>query len=126
MSEAVISCHPLRVSRNSPAQQVQGHLHSERSNALAIAQKLPVCHRTAGSIGQTHVHHAYRDLVVGDIGTGRARDGQRVGGIGATAGAQGHFCMMMRGVEKQHSGAMTSAMLGASGIAKIRATSSCR
>ncbi len=24
-----------------------------------------------------------------------------------------HFCMMMRGVEKQHSGAMTSAMLGA-------------
>jgi hypothetical protein len=23
-----------------------------------------------------------------------------------------HFCMMMRGVEKQHSGAMTSAMLG--------------
>ena len=25
-----------------------------------------------------------------------------------------HFCMMMRGVEKQHSGAITSAMLGAS------------
>ena len=24
-----------------------------------------------------------------------------------------HFCMMMRGVEKQHSGAMTSTMLGA-------------
>jgi GTP cyclohydrolase I len=24
-----------------------------------------------------------------------------------------HFCMMMRGVEKQHSGAVTSAMLGA-------------
>ncbi len=24
-----------------------------------------------------------------------------------------HFCMMMRGVEKQHSGAITSAMLGA-------------
>jgi GTP cyclohydrolase I len=24
-----------------------------------------------------------------------------------------HLCMMMRGVEKQHSGAMTSAMLGA-------------
>jgi GTP cyclohydrolase I len=23
-----------------------------------------------------------------------------------------HFCMMMRGVEKQHSGATTSAMLG--------------
>ena len=26
-----------------------------------------------------------------------------------------HFCMMMRGVEKQHSGTVTSAMLGASG-----------
>ena len=24
-----------------------------------------------------------------------------------------HFCMMMRGVEKQHSGTVTSAMLGA-------------
>jgi GTP cyclohydrolase I len=24
-----------------------------------------------------------------------------------------HFCMMMRGVEKQHSGTITSAMLGA-------------
>jgi len=24
-----------------------------------------------------------------------------------------HFCMMMRGVQKQHSGAVTSAMLGA-------------
>ena len=32
-------------------------------------------------------------------------------GVGVIAEAQ-HFCMMMRGVEKQHSGAMTSAMLG--------------
>ncbi len=33
-------------------------------------------------------------------------------GVGVIAEAR-HFCMMMRGVEKQHSGAVTSAMLGA-------------
>ena len=33
-------------------------------------------------------------------------------GMGVVCEAR-HFCMMMRGVEKQHSGAMTSAMLGA-------------
>jgi GTP cyclohydrolase IA len=33
-------------------------------------------------------------------------------GVGVIAQAK-HFCMMMRGVEKQHSGAVTSAMLGA-------------
>ena len=32
-------------------------------------------------------------------------------GVGVICDAR-HFCMMMRGVEKQHSGAMTSAMLG--------------
>jgi GTP cyclohydrolase I len=31
-----------------------------------------------------------------------------------------HFCMMMRGVEKQHSGATTSAMLG--GFRKNKST----
>jgi GTP cyclohydrolase I len=33
-------------------------------------------------------------------------------GVGVVCEAR-HFCMMMRGVEKQHSSAMTSAMLGA-------------
>ena len=33
-------------------------------------------------------------------------------GVGVICEAR-HFCMMMRGVEKQHSGAMTSAMMGA-------------
>ena len=38
-------------------------------------------------------------------------------GVGVICEAR-HFCMMMRGVEKQHSGAMTSAMLGAFRIRK--------
>jgi GTP cyclohydrolase I len=33
-------------------------------------------------------------------------------GVGVVCEAR-HLCMMMRGVEKQHSGAITSAMLGA-------------
>ena len=33
-------------------------------------------------------------------------------GVGVICEAR-HFCMMMRGVEKQHSGAVTSSMLGA-------------
>jgi GTP cyclohydrolase I len=33
-------------------------------------------------------------------------------GVGVICEAR-HFCMMMRGVEKQHSGAMTSSMMGA-------------
>jgi GTP cyclohydrolase I len=33
-------------------------------------------------------------------------------GVGVVCEAR-HFCMMMRGVEKQHSGTTTSAMLGA-------------
>jgi GTP cyclohydrolase I len=38
-------------------------------------------------------------------------------GVGVICEAR-HFCMMMRGVEKQHSGAMTSAMLGAFRVGK--------
>jgi GTP cyclohydrolase I len=40
------------------------------------------------------------------------QDAVRPLGVGVICEAR-HFCMMMRGVEKQHSGAMTSAMLGA-------------
>jgi GTP cyclohydrolase IA len=40
------------------------------------------------------------------------RDVLKPKGVGVICEAR-HFCMMMRGVEKQHSGAVTSAMLGA-------------
>ena len=46
-------------------------------------------------------------------------------GVGVICEAR-HLCMMMRGVEKQHSGAVTSAMLGAFRSAKKPATNSCR
>jgi len=39
------------------------------------------------------------------------RDVLGAAGVGVVAEAR-HFCMMMRGVEKQHSGALTSSMLG--------------
>ena len=38
-------------------------------------------------------------------------EGARPQGVGVICEAR-HFCMMMRGVEKQHSGTVTSAMLG--------------
>ncbi len=47
----------------------------------------------------TQVAEAIRDIV-------------RPRGVGVICEAR-HFCMMMRGVEKQHSGTVTSAMLGA-------------
>ena len=44
---------------------------------------------------------------------GDHRGGHRLrSGVGVVCEAR-HLCMMMRGVEKQHSGAVTSAMLGA-------------
>ena len=46
-------------------------------------------------------------------------------GVGVICEAR-HFCMMMRGVEKQHSGTVTSAMLGAFRTNKETATSCCR
>ena len=35
-------CSTLRASRDAAAQQVQGHLYGEGTDALAIAEELPV------------------------------------------------------------------------------------
>ena len=60
----------------------------------AFARRLQIQERLTQQIAQT-IHDAIEPQGVGVICEAR------------------HFCMMMRGVEKQHSGAMTSAMLGA-------------
>ncbi|MDE3166176.1 MAG: GTP cyclohydrolase I FolE [Acidobacteriota bacterium] len=59
-----------------------------------FARRLQIQERLTQEVAQT-LQEAVRPLGVGVICEAR------------------HFCMMMRGVEKQHSGAMTSAMLGA-------------
>lgn len=59
-----------------------------------FARRLQIQERMTQQIAQT-LHEALEPLGVGVISEAR------------------HFCMMMRGVEKQHSGAVTSAMLGA-------------
>jgi GTP cyclohydrolase IA len=59
-----------------------------------FARRLQIQERMTQEIAQT-IQHVLDPLGVGVICEAR------------------HFCMMMRGVEKQHSGAMTSAMLGA-------------
>ena len=46
-------------------------------------------------------------------------------GVGVVIEAR-HLCMMMRGVEKQHSSAVTSSMLGASATKRKRERSSSR
>jgi len=60
----------------------------------AIARRLQIQDRLTQEVAQT-IQEAIEPVGVGVICEAR------------------HFCMMMRGVEKQHSGAMTSAMLGA-------------
>jgi GTP cyclohydrolase I len=59
-----------------------------------FARRLQIQERLTQEVAQT-LQHVLQPLGVGVICEAR------------------HFCMMMRGVEKQHSGAMTSAMLGA-------------
>src|SRR5450756_2327402 len=80
----------LRASRNPAAQQVQGHLHGEGADTLAIAQELPAQRGSARDIGDPHVHGALRNLFVSGLRSGGAGDGERVGGVGAAARAQGH------------------------------------
>ena len=65
-------------------------MRGEGADALAIAQELPVEDESAGSVGEADVHGAQRNLIAGQIGSGGAGDGQRVGGASAAPGAQRH------------------------------------
>lgn len=91
-------------------------------------------HHMLPFFGKMHVAYIPRDKVVGlskiprivDVFARRLQVQERLTqqvaetlqellnplGVGVVCEAR-HFCMMMRGVEKQHSGAITSAMLGA-------------
>jgi GTP cyclohydrolase I len=91
-------------------------------------------HHMLPFFGKVHVAYIPRDRVIGlsklprlvDVFARRLQIQERMTqqiaqtiqdlidplGVGVICEAR-HFCMMMRGVEKQHSGAVTSAMLGA-------------
>jgi GTP cyclohydrolase I len=60
----------------------------------AVARRLQIQERLTQEIAETIQH------IISPVGVGVICEAK-------------HFCMMMRGVEKQHSGAVTSAMLGA-------------
>src|ERR1019366_5726942 len=55
----------LRSPGNPAAEQVQRHLHGESTDALAVAQELPVQGESAGGIGEADVHGAQRNLIAG-------------------------------------------------------------
>jgi GTP cyclohydrolase IA len=64
--------------------------------------------------GKAHVAYLPTEKVIGLSKIPRIVDQNvlKPAGVGVIIEAR-HFCMMMRGVEKQHSGTVTSAMLGA-------------
>src|ERR1035437_8151545 len=80
----------LRPSGNPAAQQVQRHLHGEGADTLAIAQELPAQRGSARGIGDPHIHGALWNLFVSGLRSRGSGDGERVGGVGAAARAQGH------------------------------------
>ena len=117
---------------------LNGALFSVNYDEMVIVKDIEffsLCeHHLLPFYGKVHVAYIPRDKVIGLSKVPRIVDmfarrlqlqermtqqiAQTVGeaidplGVGVVAEAR-HFCMMMRGVEKQHSGAVTSAMLGA-------------
>jgi GTP cyclohydrolase I len=116
---------------------VNGALFTVEYDEMVIVKDIEffsLCeHHLLPFFGKIHVAYLPKDKVIGlskiprivDVFARRlqvqermtqeiARSIQRVAdprGVGVICEAQ-HFCMMMRGVEKQHSGTVTSAMLG--------------
>ena len=117
---------------------VNGALFAVKYDEMVIMRDIEffsMCeHHMLPFFGKVHVAYIPRDRVIGlsklprlvDVFARRLQIQERMTqqiaqtiqelidpvGVGVICEAR-HFCMMMRGVEKQHSGAVTSAMLGA-------------
>jgi GTP cyclohydrolase IA len=124
--------------RTDLAKVVNGALFSVKYDEMVIVKDIEffsMCeHHLLPFFGKIHVAYLPKDRVIGlskiprivDMYARRLQIQERLTqeiaqsiqdmvdplGVGVICEAR-HFCMMMRGVEKQHSGAMTSAMLGA-------------
>ncbi|MSV28563.1 MAG: GTP cyclohydrolase I FolE [Bryobacterales bacterium] len=121
-----------------PAKVVNGALYSVKYDEMVIVKDIEffsLCeHHMLPFFGKMHVAYLPTNRVIGlskiprivDVFARRLQIQERLTqevaqtiqamieplGVGVVCEAR-HFCMMMRGVEKQHSGAITSAMLGA-------------
>ncbi len=117
---------------------VNGAMFAEKCDEMVVVKDIEfysMCeHHLLPFFGIMHVAYLPRDKVIGlskiprivDMFARRLQVQERLThevaetldrvlqpkGVGVICEAR-HFCMMMRGVEKQHSGAVTSAMLGA-------------
>jgi GTP cyclohydrolase I len=117
---------------------VNGALFAVKYDEMVIMKDIEffsMCeHHMLPFFGKVHVAYIPRDRVIGlsklprivDVFARRLQIQERLTqqiaqtiqemiepvGVGVICEAR-HFCIMMRGVEKQHSGAVTSAMLGA-------------
>ena len=123
--------------RTDVRQLVNGALYEVEYDAMVVVKDIEffsLCeHHMLPFYGKIHVAYLPRKKVIGlskiprlvDMFARRLQIQERLTqqlartvqeiidplGVGVICEAR-HFCMMMRGVEKQHSGAMTSAMLG--------------
>ena len=124
--------------RVDPRQVVNGALFPVKYDEMVIVKDIEffsLCeHHLLPFFGKVHVAYLPKGHVIGlskiprivDVFARRLQIQERMTqeiaqsiqniveplGVGVICEAR-HFCMMMRGVEKQHSGAVTSAMLGA-------------
>jgi GTP cyclohydrolase I len=121
-----------------PEKIITGALYEVKYDEMVVVKDIEffsLCeHHMLPFFGKVHVAYLPRNRVIGlskiprvvDVFARRLQIQERLTqeiaqtiqnaidpvGVGVICEAR-HFCMMMRGVEKQHSGAMTSAMLGA-------------
>ncbi len=124
--------------RTNVKEVVNGALFSVKYDEMVIMKDIEffsMCeHHMLPFFGKVHVAYIPQDRVIGlsklprlvDVFARRLQIQERMTqqiaqtiqeliepvGVGVICEAR-HFCIMMRGVEKQHSGAVTSAMLGA-------------